>query len=488
VTFASLEHRCFLNPAVPLRKTAESGLFTRIGGQPAVDRLVDALYDGFESDEILRPLFGRDLERERSNQKRFFAEWLGGPARYGDSAYAGLAHRHENLGITPSLARRWLGHLRGALAVAVASEADREQVWQSAQTLAFALAGLGSPTPDSILPGDAHCGRRHPAIEAARLAQRGEVDSLRNWLAERPEALRPATKAAMVLHAATVADRVEVVELLLGEGVDVDKPFFLAVGLVGLAFERVLFVTPLCAARSKRRRAVEAVLGRAGARGDVFTAAFLGDLDTLDEMLASDPSLAQASDPATDVVEITPVHHAVAGGQVDALRRLLGHTSIPLLGGTRALRGAASQPDAEMVRLLLARGASAATVGPGRWVLHPEIAPLLARAGASAGDAESTWVGASCTGNQGRKDDPDYVHALLQHGARAGDRRAGATALHYASRAGFLNTIEVLLKHGAERNARDDEGLTPLDWLQRAAKTVDRAAVRRVLNGKRWGG
>src|SRR5229473_3044387 len=100
---------------------------------------------------------------------------------------------------------------------------------------------------------------------------------------------------------------------------------------------------------------------------------------------------------------------------------------------------------------------------------------------------------ARCTGNQGRKDDPEYVRALLRHGARATDRRTGdpkgttgvralnATALHYAAKAGFLRTIEVLIDHGADPGARDSHGRTPLDWLEQAAPSVSRAAVRNLL-------
>jgi len=467
-----------------VRPIVDAGLFTRIGGQQAIDALVDELYDGLEHDGVLRPLFGRDLGRDRANQKRFFAEWLGGPALYGASAWAGLAHRHENLGITPSMAERWLGHFRHGLDVAVAGDDDREHVWRRAQAMAFALAAQGSPTIDAIRPGDVHCGRTHPSVEATAMAQRGEVARLRAWLTDHPEALRPATTAASVLNVAVMAGRVEVVELLLGEGVDMNKPFYLPVGVVGRAFERVVFVTPLCAARLKRRRAVEALLLQAGALDDVFSAAFLGDVDALSAMLAADPSLAQRSDPATDVIEITPVHHAVAGGDVDALRALLTDTTVGLASGTRALRGAADRPDVEMVRLLLARGASAAEVGPGRWVLHPEVAELLANAGASAVDPHARWVGSSCTGNQGRKDDPAYVRALLAHGAHVDDRYCGATPLHYAVRAGFVRTIEVLLEHGAARDAVDDDGRTPLEWLHRAAKTVDRTAVSGALSAR----
>jgi ankyrin repeat protein len=117
---------------------------------------------------------------------------------------------------------------------------------------------------------------------------------------------------------------------------------------------------------------------------------------------------------------------------------------------------------------------------------------MLVRAGAGV-DRSGSWIGLSCTGNQGRKDDPEFVAALLRHGARVEDRRltgqgsdgGRATAAHYAAKAGFVKTIEVLLDHGANPAARDDNGFTPLDWLERAAPSVDRHAVRRLLERTR---
>jgi ankyrin repeat protein len=231
----------------------------------------------------------------------------------------------------------------------------------------------------------------------------------------------------------------------------------------------------------------------AGAREDIFTAAFLGELTSLTRMLGTDPGLAQASDPALDVLDITPVEHAVAGGQTDALRLILDHVAPARCGFVRALRGAAAQGSVAMVELLLAAGADATRIGVGRWVLHPQLSALLASRGAAI-DSSGSWIGAACTGNQGRKDDPEYVRALLRHGARATDRRSGdraegatgvralnATALHYAAKAGFLRTIEVLLACGADPAARDSRGRTPLDWLEQAAPSVARAAVRQLL-------
>jgi truncated hemoglobin YjbI/ankyrin repeat protein len=477
----TLDHRRFLEPAASFRPFRGTDLFARIGGQETVDQLVDRLYDRFLEDEALRPLFTGDLPAERARQKLFFAEWLGGPAAYSAFAWGGLAQRHAELPITRALAGRWLGHFRRSLEAVVASEEARASILDRIQALALALpnhvrVGEGETLRAGCLP--AH----HPLNAAAELARRGDRERLCELRAREPTLLADPLHAAAFLHAAVSAGRLELVRWLLDQGVDVDKPWWLPIGAAGVAFERVLFVTPLCAARMRRRQSVLALLEQRGAKEDVFTGALLGDDVQVSRLLAADRSLAQAPDPALDVLEVTAIHHAVAAGRARVFDLLLDHAEPPLHGAERALRGAAAAGSRAMVARLLAAGADARAMGPGRWVLNVEVAPLLAAAGATAGGS-GAWIGASCTGNQGRKDDPDYVRALLRHGAHVDDRRAGteATALHHAARAGFLRTIEVLLAHGADPAARDAAGETPLNWLARASKSVDRDAVRRLL-------
>src|SRR5215469_17258478 len=71
-----LAHRYLLGQPLDYRPFAGSDLFARVGGQATVDRLVDLLYDGFEADPALRPLFPRDLTGGRDGQKMFLAQWL----------------------------------------------------------------------------------------------------------------------------------------------------------------------------------------------------------------------------------------------------------------------------------------------------------------------------------------------------------------------------------------------------------------------------
>jgi len=513
----SLGHRSLLDEPASFRAFRGTGMFERIGGWPTIDALVDRLYEGIGDDDQLRPLFQGDLARRRRTQKAFYAEWLGGPRHFSEQAHAGMRQIHDGLPITQALAERWLGHFRQAMEATITASADRSAIFTQVRSLALALvseqvapakprgratrpAGKGArgAEPNAGPQPVAWCGVAARTVTRARdLAHRGDAAGLGAALAAAPDLLLP-SYAAAIMQAAALAGRAETVRTLLERGVGPDHPFYLPVGVTGLAFERVIFVTPLCAARMKRRPAVESILLAAGAREDVFTSAFLGDLTSLGQMLAADPSLAEARDPAVDVLDITPVEHAVAGGQAAALRLIADHVAGPLPGAARALRGAAAQGNVTMVELLLARGADAKRVGVGRWVLHPELAPLLASHGAAI-DSSGSWIGACCTGNQGRKDDPEFVRALLRYGASATDRRGGAdpvhatgvralnaTALHYAAKAGFLRTIEVLIEHGADPDARDSNGRTPLDWLEQAAPSVSRAAVREVIaSGRR---
>jgi hypothetical protein len=97
-------------------------------------------------------------------------------------------------------------------------------------------------------------------------AQRGKVDELAALVVEIPEVIERPAFAAELLHSATLSGRVQVVEWLLDRGVDVNRPAPLPVGVIGASFELVFFVTPLCAARMKRRSEVSKYLLGRGAR------------------------------------------------------------------------------------------------------------------------------------------------------------------------------------------------------------------------------
>src|SRR5216684_40714 len=311
-----MEHRRFLAHPEAHRPFVGGDTFAQIGRTAAVAALIDGLYDRIEADAALRPLFGSDLANEREAQTRFFTEWLGGEKNYSDRAFHSLKQRHDLLPITPGLAGKWLAHFRDSLDSTVSDHNARQVIYDAVHRLATALVNEGEPPSALRTRSHGTCLRYEPAIEALGLARRGDAAELGALLKRAPDVLASTSHAATLMHLSVLAGRTAVVELLLREGVDVDKPSPIA---------PLIFVTPLCAARVKRRKEVEMLLVRHGAKEDIFTQAYLGDLERLRGNLVREPSLSQAVDPAVDALEVTPIHHAVAGAGVDALGELLVH-------------------------------------------------------------------------------------------------------------------------------------------------------------------
>ena len=218
---------------------------------------------------------------------------------------------------------------------------------------------------------------------------------------------------------------------------------------------------------------MEALLLDRGANDDIFTHALLGDLPRLRDDLVRDPSTAQANDPAVDALRsrrCTTPSLASTSKRCGSCSRSCPRADAGQCARAAAGGGARERRDRAADRQ---RGVDATTLGPGRWVLHPELAPLLSAAGAQV-DRSGGWIGLSCTGNQGRKDDPEYVAALLGHGARADDRRlvgqgsdgGHATALHYAARAGFSGRCPCCSSTGPIRVlAMTMAARRPIGWI-----------------------
>ncbi len=141
-----------------------------------------------------------------------------------------------------------------------------------------------------------------------------------------------------------------------------------------------------------------------------------------------------------------------AGAQVNA-RNAEGRT---------ALSFAAGFLDPDAMRLLLEHGADPNLTD------HRGTSPLLHALLPYRGEATRLEV----------------VNLLLGKGADVNARAPGdhRTALHQALRPGHASVVQALLQHGADPNARDDAGSTPLMYaVQRSYLTADTADIVRLL-------
>jgi hemoglobin len=138
-------------------------VFERIGGQEAVNRLVDAFYrnmDSFPEARHIRAMHADDLGPTRALLKTYLAEWLGGPRHY--SAHKGhprMRMRHAHLRIGTRERDAWLSCMNSALEETIADEPTRRRI-------ADDLAKLADWMRND--PGNPH-DSRHEAADPAKV-------------------------------------------------------------------------------------------------------------------------------------------------------------------------------------------------------------------------------------------------------------------------------------------------------------------------------
>jgi truncated hemoglobin YjbI/ankyrin repeat protein len=472
-----LDHRAGLGPGdVPLFPPA--GTFEALGGREAVARLVDGLYDRIETDAVLRPVFNRDMTRERENQKLFFEAWFGGAPTYFDAEWSpGLKARHGGISISSGMAARWVGHFHDSLAEVTRDAALVSRIEALISRLAMALVNRA----DEPALGE-HLRCRGSGAEARPFLhpiQRDDGEGVAAAAALQPKFI-PAHGPGLLLIAA-VGGKARAAEELLCKGVDANAPAMLPGSEASAHGLPMLQITPLCGALARRREAVVKLLVEHGAQYDIFTASFVGDLEAVRELLDLAPELAEACDPACDVARITPLMHAVSAGQLEVARLLLQRGATVGMNSVRLVRAAANRGHEALTDLLLEHGADAASIGAGAWVMYPAIAEKLLARGANVNQKPGAWVGMCCTGNSGHKENAALARGMLRCGADVAARYGGRTALHCAAKAGFVRVVEALIEYGGDVNAPNDRRQTPLDEVEDAGRSIDREPVRRLL-------
>ncbi|MDQ0198141.1 globin domain-containing protein [Neobacillus ginsengisoli] len=90
-------------------------LYTEIGGQETIDKLVNAFYPRVYADKELRPLFEGDMEEIKRKQRMFLPQFLGGPALYSrEFGPPAMRERHLPFEVTPKRAQCWLRCMKEA--------------------------------------------------------------------------------------------------------------------------------------------------------------------------------------------------------------------------------------------------------------------------------------------------------------------------------------------------------------------------------------
>lgn len=80
--------------------------------------LVEAFYEGVETDELLRPMYPADLAGAKARLAMFLVQYWGGPTTYSDHrGHPRLRMRHMPFRVDEAARDAWLRHMRAALTV-----------------------------------------------------------------------------------------------------------------------------------------------------------------------------------------------------------------------------------------------------------------------------------------------------------------------------------------------------------------------------------
>lgn len=306
-------------------------------------------------------------------------------------------------------------------------------------------------------------------------AGRGDIESVRELLDYKPEWLHTiGSHGRTMLWEAAYRGKLEMVQFLVERGADMTLP--------GCHLsQHTLEVTPYCIARHEGRDEVADYLLQRGAVVDIHTAAYLSDYETVASLLDADVGLVNSGYLESDMLPsgnpetfehrysegVTPLHYAIVGGNIRIVELLISKGAIIAPYSKELLDFAVSNDRIDIVKLLFDKGADPSEA-PRIYDDNSDMRKLLKSYSVPAKDVNAFdkmgWpeLPYACRGDKGEH--PEKVLRLLKLGADIDvrSRNKGKTALHCASKAGFLKVIDVLIANGATIDATDHSGETPL--------------------------
>ena len=231
--------------------------------------------------------------------------------------------------------------------------------------------------------------------------------------------------------------------------------------------ETLVQLSALAAARYYKRQDLEQVVTAAGGEWDIWRAAFCDEQDAVDLFLLQDSTLVHAEDPNDEIYFYPPMSFAVAGGNLKLAQKLLALGADLQRYGLQFCFIGAHLGRIDLVHWLIQNGARLEQANSSFWVSTNDLGIMktLVNAGLSANApkySDLTPLHYVCRGDKGEQ--TAKLSLLIELGAEINAIGAkGRTALHYASVAGYAESISLLLSAGADRNIRDYDGYRPID-------------------------
>jgi len=135
--------------AQPMAQPPSNPHYERVGGEAAVQRLVDAFYaamDKRDDAQAIRAMHPADLTATKAILFKYFTEWLGGPKQYTAERGAPRLRRvHMPFPIDAAASRAWLGCMQQALDAIGAESSLRAELGAAFAKIAAHIENTHAP-------------------------------------------------------------------------------------------------------------------------------------------------------------------------------------------------------------------------------------------------------------------------------------------------------------------------------------------------------
>lgn len=307
-------------------------------------------------------------------------------------------------------------------------------------------------------------------------AKRGNQSEVEEILNARPAWLNAiGPHGRTMLWEAAYRGRTETVQYLLKRGAD---PHTWGCYFTPMFVEVSAYVAAVWKNRTETARLLKDLYQPA----DFFSAIFLGDYQRVQELIDEEPGIVNQARPQHDrAVGFTGMHYAISSCYSNILTLLLKHGAKPTPNCEWLVKFALWRGDTAILQVLLEAGIVPKRV---KWepifTKNPHLHDVLFRANIEIDPnlPERGWPPLVYESRGDRGGNIKSIKELLVLGAEVNARNhRGETALHCASKAGFVSVVELLLANGANADLRDINGSTP---IQHALRSTIKSRSKRV--------
>lgn len=293
-----------------------------------------------------------------------------------------------------------------------------------------------------------------------KAAARGDIPAVKHYLKINRDWLNTeGPHGRTMLWEAAYKGRTQLVRELIKRGAKVDP-------IGGYYTPMLVELSPLAVAQAAGRTELVELLEHHGAQDDIYAACHRGDLAAIRAFLKANKKAVNIPAKETEHHRqgFLPIHYAVAGKQLDALKLLLKHKAS--IQDHLVLLIDWAEDDPALTKFI--KSQAKGKIKRPKTTAQKKAAEHQKTKGRIPAIDRPDWQGyppivEACRGNHNAPDHPERVQQLLDKGANVNvvDYKF-KTPLHRACQAGFIKITKLLLKQGADPNIADEKGCTPI--------------------------